>query len=125
MNQFSASEYLEVGGYIAEAVISLGGPPRTTDPFAQWGPQEMNELFALIEDKAGGIGLHDSAAMAGRIMKEIDAGGIDLKILRARVEDLRSIFVGEMDRELFLWVPSERAKFYSRNAEDILFTPSR
>ena len=116
MNEFSAKEFLQIGGYIAEAVLGLGGRPQTAggNLFHEWSLDEISEFFTLLEDSASKIGLERSREMAGLLEKELHEVPIDHRDLRGQIEGLRKLVHIELEAQLFLWVPSDRASAYTQ-----------
>jgi hypothetical protein len=71
-----------------------------------------------ISDELAKIGCRLASKAAQRLANDIDT--ISQADMKARAYELRQVVWDEMEEHLFVWIPAERASFYSKDAEAIL-----
>ena len=116
MNEFSVALYHKIGllfGSTEASLHSLAGkrPALLSGDLAEW----LGTLAATCERD----GLNLSAEAATRIAKEFREGHRDPADLGIKIGEMTKLITAEMDSHLFLWVPPQRSKFYSKRAHDI------
>lgn len=109
MNKFSAAKFVNIGA----SLHWYGELPE----MGKWDDQtrESAEKFAIrLSNWLEEIGCHIAADAAARFSHSVpDKFGIrPASELRPRADELKNTIFSEMNRQLFLWVPPERARYY-------------
>ena len=116
MNEFSAYAYFRIGNSLGLMNQMLPGSQNVLAEKLVESVKTSSETAALACDQ---IGMKISAKALRRMAKEVSTDW-DFVKLGIRSEELKNILSDEMESHLFLWVPSHRAEWYSKDAEAIL-----
>jgi len=109
MNKFSAAKFVNIGAslhWYGELPEMGKWDDQTRDSAKKFGIRLSNSLEE--------IGCHIAADAAARFSHSVpDKFGIrPASELRPRADELKNTIFSEMNRQLFLWVPPERARYY-------------
>ena len=117
MNEFSADGFLKIGTLLGNLVQALDHEEKQ---FTNLNGNNLFDWLSLIHNACLEISLDQSWRSAKRIMVEFKAPGIHRRELKIRLNELQKLIFSEMQAQLFLWVPSYRAEFYSKDAESMI-----
>jgi hypothetical protein len=106
MNKFSAAKYLNIGS----ALEWFGNEAQQ----GRWNHPNVKEMAGRMAETLSTdlkeIGCEISAKAAMRFSADISVTKEDY--IQSRVRELKDVIYSEMEENLFLWVPEERARFY-------------
>jgi hypothetical protein len=120
MSQFSANTFWVISSGIrcfAETADRLE-KDHHGEPFA---PQAMADLFLLLRQLQGEctkVELRQSHRAIERLITRIKSEPT-LQVIHHGMDDLAHTVFGELEDQLFLWIPNHRSGWYGKKAEDI------
>jgi hypothetical protein len=117
MNKFSAERFYRIGCHLGNTIQAFEALLRYGASFQNFTAAHFVRNLRNIAGECKAISLKQSAKYAEVIIAEIIAGENEPAEVKVKTEALQKIISGEMEECLFLWVPSHRAEFYSKDAE--------
>ena len=120
MNKFSAEHFYRIGCLLGNVIQALNVMRRPED-FPGITDEQVVKWLRTIEEKCRDISLIQSAKFTRRLLEDMGRGsGVPMAEMRSQLDALQKLIHSEMEDQLFLWVPSHRSEFYSKNADDIV-----
>lgn len=105
--------------FSAERYVSLGSALKRMEAAGTSNFEAESKLFLTISQKLEEIGCTQAARAAIRLSSDI-IGIVGGEAKASRLEEFKNLITDEMSSHLFLWVPSNRAKWYQKTGRDIL-----
>lgn len=121
MNKFSAQGFFRVGGFLSDlfgVLKKLGeGEVQISTEALQGAQKWINDICTECRK----ISLRESASACERLIAELDAPHTSV-VFRTKLHCLKGVIDSELNSELFLWVPAQRAEWYGKSVEEIAGT---
>jgi len=121
MNEFSAAVFVEIMSAVAQLARiyqAQKGDATILTPDSEASITIVQVLKSLTIS-LGDIGCRLSARASIRLINDLKTE-MKSPAFYVRAQELSEIIKDEMNYHLFLWVPSHRAEWYSKNAEELL-----
>lgn len=116
MLDFSALEFYEIGTEVEMLILisrNFGENDKIEDP------KGVHEILKKIDKLCADISLRTSSDLAKRLVQTI-TGETSTITVGSYIRCLDWVIKSEVKRELFLWISPEKARYYSKTAEELL-----
>lgn len=117
MTEFNADAFYKIGAFLGQLrqTLHINITAGTTFKGLEDGSEVFNKL-RYIEQECRKVGLIQSTKLATRFLQRLATGEtIPFREILTETEGLKRLIDGEMEEELFLYVPSARKEAYQQN----------
>ena len=116
MNQFSAKEFYAIAAFF-ESIEGVVASKQEEVP--KEGRARIQLTLSSVAKSCANIALKQSSLAANRLHRELDHP-MTSDALRTNLRSVTQLINSGIDTQLFLWVPWQRAEWYSKDAEAIV-----
>lgn len=121
MLQHSAKAFCQVSSSL-RAFIEIAARHQEDHKGKAFTAEGLRDLFLILDHTrkhCETIGLRESAKCAHRVLNRIKSD-TSISTIHQALNEIHDLFISELEGHLFLWVPSHRADWYGKKAEDIV-----